>query len=275
MTTASPRERLLVTPAWLHEHLQDPGLRIIDTRPAEAYLAAHLPGARGLHDTWLKNPDDPVFVITPDQAREVFGLMGIDTAKNTPVIAYDDRGGVQAARLWWVLRLYGHDNCRLLDGGILAWQAEGYPVTTAVPMPIQRDFEPRFNPDVLADADYIAARLEDPGTIVWDTRRRDEYEGTALAGNPRGGHLPGARHLEWLELVDRGREWRFLSDEEIRARLDEAGITPDAEIVTHCQAAIRGAQAAFTLALVGYENVRVYDGSFADWSRRADLPLES
>ena len=267
------RAELLVEPEWLEAHRGDRALRIIDTRSAEAYAAGHIPGAVALGaQPWLKSAADPLQIAG---AQEFAALMsGLGVGDDTTVVAYSDNSGLTAARLWWVLRAYGHRAAKVLDGGWEHWIGAGRPVSTEPATPVAAHFEPRPDDRATCGLGDLRDGLADGSLQVLDVRGDGEWTGAAdpHGGNPRVGHLPGARHLEWTALVDPERGGVFRSDREIRERLAEAGIGPGT-VVTHCQAAVRAAHTAFALTLAGRDAVRVYDGSMAEWSRQADAPL--
>ena len=265
------RPELLAETGWLAGRLDDASIRIIDCRTPEEYLKGHIPGAWALHDNWLKDPTDELYVITPEQAGDVLGGLGID--ETVTVVAYDGRGGVLAARLWWVLRYYGYDKTKVLNGGYPRWLAEGRETTERAPMPVRRDFTPKVQPGLLMTIDELKTTLGSSETVIWDARREAEWSGASANENPRTGHLPGARWMEWLTVLTDDVEKAFKPADEIEALLQNVGLERELTAVTYCQAGIRAAHAAFTLHLMGYDRVRMYDGSFADWSRDPKAPL--
>lgn len=263
---------LLVDCQWLQAHLDDPGLRIVDCDVPDAYRRAHVPGAL-TYDVfhYLKDKDDPRFIMSPGQFAAAMATLGI--SDDTEVVAYDGSGNRYAARLWFCLNYYGHARSRVLNGGWNRWLAEARPVTMAPSKAGQAGiFNPRRQPEIYADAQFVMQALQRPDALVLDVRSEAEWLGIEDRGNKRAGHMPGAVHLEWSEgLTPEQTSWR--DAEELRSMFQAAGVTPDKEIVTVCQGGIRAAQAAFTLRLLGYDRVRVYDGSFLDWANREDTPL--
>jgi thiosulfate/3-mercaptopyruvate sulfurtransferase len=222
-------------------------------------------------DNFLKNPDDRRFIMTPEQFAAEMARLGI--GDDTDVVAYD-AGGTTAGRLWWCLNYYGHTRVRVLNGGWNTWLKQGRPVTMAEPrVQAPGPFTPKVNESIYATAEYIMANLEKPGVVVLDVRSDGEWEGTNTRGNKRQGHMPGAVHLEWTHNLTPDDEKRWKSAEDLKSMFDAAGVTPDKEVITVCQGGIRAAQAAFTLTLLGYPNVRDYDGSFSDWGNRDDTPI--
>lgn len=271
-TTGQTRAELLAEPEWLRAHRGDPLLRIIDTRSAEAYDAGHIPGAvaLGAHP-WLKAQADPLQIAGSDEFAALMGRLGV--GDGTTVVAYSDNSGLTAARLWWVLRTYGHRDAKVLNGGWERWVQEARPVSTERATPVPARFVPRPDARAVCGIDELRERSGNGSLQVLDVRADGEWTGDANPHtNPRLGHISGARHLEWTALVDPAQGGRFRSDQEIRERLAQAGIGPG-EVVTHCQAAVRAAHTAFALTLAGWDAIRVYDGSMAEWSRHDDAPL--
>jgi thiosulfate/3-mercaptopyruvate sulfurtransferase len=268
---------LLVEPDWLTAHRDDPDVRIIDCATVEAYRRAHIPGALQLPAHYYIKDDAPgedhgTFVMPPDKFEALMGQLGV--SNDTTVVTYDDNNALVAARLWWVLKYYGHDNARVLNGGWHRWLTEERPVTFHAQRAAPAQFKARPRPELISDAGYLRAKHTDAGTSVMDCRTDGEWEGTNSRGNRRSGRVPGARHLEWLRFVSRDDSRKFLSADECQSLLDEAGISREKPVITYCQGGIRAAHAAFVLELLGYPDVRVYDGSMRDWANREDTPLE-
>ena len=272
------RPELLAEPDWLEQHANDPNIRIIDCATLEAYRRAHIPGAVQLPVHYYIKEDGPpgedhgTFVMGPEAFEHLMSQLGVSA--DTTVVTYDDNNALVAARLWWVLKYYGHDNARVLNGGWHRWLTEGRRVTFHGAKPPTGTFKARPRPELIADADYLMANGAEAGANVMDCRTDGEWEGANSRGNKRSGRVPGASHLEWLRFVTRDDARTFLSAEECQALLDEAGITRENPTITYCQGGIRAAHAAFVLDLLGYEDVRVYDGSMRDWANREDTPLE-
>lgn len=271
---------MLVDPAWLADRLGEPNMVVADCRYNDdeavaraEYLEGHVPGA--VHVYWprhLSTESGPVpnLLPTPEQAAEKLGRLGI--GDGSMVVGYDAEGGHQAARLWLVMAYYGQPGFKLLDGGIQRWVAESRVLAEGEVRPHRARFNPQPPVEGLRiRADELARRLRQPGLVLLDVRREAEYRGTE-ARAARGGRIPGARFFPWQGNVN--PDWTFLSPEEIRARHQAAGITPDQEIVTYCQAGVRAAHAALALRLAGYPRVQVYDGSWVEWGNNPDLPIE-
>lgn len=278
---------MLVEVEDLSRRLADPRLRVVDCRFSfdrdmrADYRAGHIPGA--VYCNWaedLSDPPRPVrwMIAAPGRFAETMSRLGI--GDDTAVVAYDAEGGHHAARLWWALRYYGHDDVALLHGGIQAWVAARKPLEPGDAPELGARFTPRPYPELRATKDEVLAHrsrarglatdVEGKEPILLDVRRPSEFTGEEVRA-ARGGHIPGARHLEWREAL--GKDWRFLPREEVRAKYAARGITPDAPVVTYCQAGVRAAFSAYALTLLGQRDVRVYDGSWEEWGNDPDLPV--
>lgn len=277
MTLDYARPGLLAEPEWLASNLHNPDVRVIDCGFLDAYNRAHIPGALGLPvHHYIKEPDPAggpfgVAVMSPEGFEALMGSLGVSNA--TTVVVYDDDNARPASRLWWVLNYYGHENVKVLNGGWHRWLSEGHGVSIHRPELPPAQFTARPEPSLFASAAYLKERLGANGTQVIDARSDEEWEGRESRGNRRTGHVPGARHLEWSRAIEDGGLHRFLPPAGLQRLVDEAGISREAETITYCQAGVRATHVAFALALLGYENVRVYDGSMREWANREDTPL--
>lgn len=222
----SVRSEYLVEPEWLEAHLGDPDLAIVDMDSDAGYERGHLPGAVPLHPDYERHPDTGwVSTMPPDKFAEVCRGLGI--GDHSQVVVYDNNMGLAAARLWWVLKLYGHANVRVLNGGWRAWLQQNRPISFDRPViNTTTPFTPRLDDSMLGLLDDVKAACNLGDAVIWDTRTEGEYDGSVNRGNARAGHIAGAVHLEWSELVDSATH-RFKSDNEMRAILAASGITPD------------------------------------------------
>lgn len=237
------------------------------------YLAGHIPGA--VYCSWaddLCNPPRPVRwqIASPDRFAAVMSRLGI--GDDTRVVAYDAEGGHHAARLWWALRYYGHDEVAILHGGIQAWIAAKNPLEPGESSPPVARFTPRPRPDLRATKDEVLRTLGRDVPVLLDVRRESEYSG-AEARSARGGHIPGARHLEWRDALN--ADWRLRSPDDVRQMYAERGIGAETPVVTYCHAGVRASFSAFVLNLLGVRDVKVYDGSWEEWGNDPSLPIES
>jgi thiosulfate/3-mercaptopyruvate sulfurtransferase len=236
------RPELLVDTDWLQDRLLEPRVRVVDCGFWASYTRAHIPGAVGIRrDHYLKDPTPgSTSIETPEQfAAEMAGL-GI--GNETQVVAYDDFGGLWAARLWWALNYYGHQNVVVLDGGWRKWLRERRPITDTKPEMAEATFTPTANPSLIATADQIMAECipddanavaAKSGEVLLDVRTIEEYTGENDRGNARAGHMPGATHLEWLNFVTDDDIQEFRPASELREILEAAGVTQDKKVTTY------------------------------------------
>ena len=268
----------------LREELDDSRLRLVDCGwDGAAYGRAHIPGAvRRPGHAYVKemNADGTrgSAVTGPEDFRLLCQRMAI--APDSRVVVYDDWGGLYATRLWWALRYYGFDDVRLLDGGWQAWVEAGLPVSfRPVEVPDVPPLDLAADPNRIISTEGLVDALDDPDVQIFDVRTEDEYHGRNDRGNARAGRLPGAVNLEWNRLLENSSDQkavrRLRSSGEVEALIEGAGLDPARPVVTHCQAAIRATHTAFVLELMGFDPVRVYDGSAEEWANRYDTPLEA
>ena len=241
-----------------------PSLRLIDFRDQNTYLSGHLPQALPLWQTAITVTVDgvPGLVAPPETVNDAFSRLGLDG--ESQIVVYGDSASIWAARLFWVLDYYGHSNVRLLDGGFPYWKAQGRPLALGVVAPAAGHFEAVPQPQKLVEADWVLAHLDDPTVVFVDARDAEAYA---------KGHLPGA--LSQPSKENTLDTEQFKSVDELRARFESAGITPDKTVISYCQLGVLGAQNYFVFRLLGYPDVRLYDGSFADWASVASRPVET
>jgi thiosulfate/3-mercaptopyruvate sulfurtransferase len=181
------RPELLVDTAWLAQHLNDPNVRVVDIRN-RGYGDGHIPEAVFVDSNWIRNPKaPPTFLPTPQEFEALMSRLGI--SNNTRVIAYDERGGIYAARLWWILNYYGHSNVALLDGGWVKWAAEQRATNITVPAPAAAAFKVRPGTVKVATADEVKAAINKPGVKLVDARTQGEIDGKDLRNIKRGGYI--------------------------------------------------------------------------------------
>jgi thiosulfate/3-mercaptopyruvate sulfurtransferase len=266
-----------VTTHWLQQHLGDPDLRVVEASVARAsYDEAHVPGAAwaDFHRDLLVNGDETSGeVITPAQFAALMNRLGI--TPNTTVVWYGDRHSSYAIRGFWTFDLYKHPGeFYVLESGRERWLAEGRPTESTEP-----NLTPVSYPVPMAWSDVnratwreVRASIDAPAAVVLDVRSDDEYNGVSVRAK-RGGHIPGAVHVEWTDVTDGDNVLKPAG--ELRAMYEAKGITPDKEVIAHCQLGIRAVHSWFVLKhVLGYPNVRNYDGSWQEWGNRDDLPIE-
>jgi thiosulfate/3-mercaptopyruvate sulfurtransferase len=222
---------LLVETDWLAANLQNPALRIIDTRAKERYDAGHIPGAASIVAAGNVPRADNGDMGTPEEFASLAGALGVDATSE--VVLYD-APNPQMGMAAWSFLYYGHPTVRMLDGGLAKWTAEGRLVATDASHYPAANFQPRLIEGLYCSLETAKQSHGRPRTIFWDTRRPAEFGGTEAAGNAadRLGHIPGAVHLEWSELLEPDSQ-TFKPATELRALLESRGITPDVAVTTY------------------------------------------
>jgi thiosulfate/3-mercaptopyruvate sulfurtransferase len=262
-----------VSSKWLAAHGK--GTKVVDVRVAPLYLLGHIDGALHIDKEHFLAARGGVKNYVPTAAEFAALMDRFGITPETTVVAYAEDNNPYAARFVWTLRYHGHDQAFVLDGGYEKWKQEKRP-TAMLPTPVTATsgYRVRNALDIRAEADYVLTRLGNPGVTIWDTRKKGEYEGSEVRAD-RGGHIPGALHLEWVNLQKEVDGVKVLkSEKEIRALLTAAGLTPDREIVAHCQSGIRSSYATLVLLGLGYK-VRNYEGSWIEWANDKSLPIEA
>lgn len=270
----NPLLPLLLGAADLEAHLGDPRILILDVCSDENYQKHHIPGAIHITPSSLQCGVKPAAGKLPsvEQLTELFSAVGLQPEQH--VIVYDDEGGGWAGRLIWTLDVLGHQHYSYLDGGLPAWLGEGRPVQASVNIGKRSDYHVTIDRSVIAEADDIMARLGDTNLAIWDARSSVEYEGIKVLAE-RGGHIPGAVNLDWLELMDRERNLRLIDLANLQNRLNQLGLTADKNIVTHCHSHHRSGLSYLVMKILGYPNIKGYHGSWSEWGNRKDTPIET
>ena len=263
---------LLVTPEVLSRELTSgrPPL-LVDLRPAEAFADAHLPGAVHLDLFGVSSVDTDPAPLTAFFWIIEHLLASRGVSHEVPVVVHDDISGIRAARAFWFLEFFGHQDVRVLDGGYNAWVRAGLPTTREAVKPTATEWTGTRLDERLASWRDVNERLGRKDTVIVDTRSDGEYCGTQVRA-ARGGAIPGAVHLEWTNNL--GPDGTFKPAAELKKMYEDAGVTPDREVVTYCQGGYRAAHSYLALRLIGYPRVRNYIGSWKEWGDRLDLPIE-
>lgn len=267
-------EPLHVSVDWLHQHLNDPQVAIVDCRFSlmqpeqgqQQYQTSHIPGAFYLDlNRDLSSPVQqhggrhPL----PDFAELVAKLeaIGISSQPPTLVVVYDDARLAFAARLWWLLWYLGHDRVAVLNGGFAAWQAAGYPVTAEVSIATPGKFIPKQDSTMVVDIAMVRARKDLPGVVLVDSREGERYRGEREPIDPISGHIPGAVNYPWQTVTDDRGFLRPISEQQQRwTNLQSAR-----EIVVYCGSGVTACVNLLSLELAGISHAQLYAGSWSDW----------
>ena len=266
---------VLVDTEWIEANMEDPSVRVLEVGGnANAFGEGHLPGASFLSMGRLSNPDDPIRGQIATAAQVSAALSGAGVGRDQTVVLYDRRNNLSAARAYWVLKYYQHSDVRIYNGGTPKWSEDGRALSTET-----TEYEPSnyragpADPEIRTTWQYVVDHTDDPSTLFCDTRGPDEYLGRDVRAE-RGGHIPGSINVEWTAAVN--ANGTFKSADALAALYGGAGFTPDRQIITYCQSGVRGAHTWFVLSeLIGYPNVRNYDGSWGEYGNNPESPIES
>jgi thiosulfate/3-mercaptopyruvate sulfurtransferase len=267
------RPELVIDTAWLAAHLNDQNIRIVDMRP-RGYAEGHIPGAVWLDNNAIRIANrPPTFLPTPAEFEELMSSLGI--GNNTRVIAYDDRGGIYATRLWWILNHHGHSNVALLNGGWVKWTADTLPVNASVPAYARMAFKVKPGTVKVATADEVKGAINKAGVKLIDARTQGEIEGKDLRNIKRGGFIESSVPVYWEDTLDPSTR-TFKSAAEIQRLYRAKGVQASDEVITYCQVGMRASHDLFTLALIGHDlnKLRNYYGSWEEWGNREDTPIK-
>ncbi len=268
-----PNGTLLVSAGWLHDHLNDSSLRVIDLSSIGDYRSGHVPGA--VHLWWQD---------TIEVHNDVYGMMVgnsgveqmVEDAGITPsskVVLYDASGGRYAARFLWVLNANGFANVSILNGGRQAWIAAKFALSTSSPNLPRGHLDLTLDYDVLVSADGVQSHLNDPGYVLVDNRTASELQQAWYDKLPLG-RIPGSKSVPWTGMTMSGAVPYYESPDSLLTIFHNAGVTPDKTVIVYGLDGVTAAQTYFVLKLLGYPSVLLYDGSWAQWSTDAALPTE-
>ena len=261
-------EHLLVDTGWLENNLNK--VTVIDYgRSYEDFTEGHIPGAVYLDRSlfWAEVDGVPGMLPDPEDIGAELGARGISN-KGT-IVVYDGGNSLWAARAFWAFEILGHRDVRLLDRGLTDWRENAQELSTTEEGRTAVNFQVRYQPQLLVQKSEILEKYDNDDFVVLDTRSAGEYDGTDIRAN-RGGHIPNAVNIDWVENL--GDEGAFKPLAELASFYDSS-INKNDRVAAHCQTGVRGAHSYFTLRFLGYKDVAVYDGSWAEWGNLDDTPI--
>lgn len=261
----------LASAAWLAEHLDDPSVRVLDGRsmwdPGEqAYQEGHIPGSVYV-DVWgdLTDPAGVVPGLIPPKAdfEALMGRLGV--SNDTTVVVYDDEGGRWVARMWWALRYYGHDDVKLLNGGLENWIREGLPLEQGEIVPLPGLFTAETHPELLATLDDVQQAIERPDVVLIDALPAEDYA---------SGHIPSAVNVPAPDNLDPTTH-QLLPPDELAQLWQDVDLQSEQRVITYCGGGYYGSLDLFALHQLGHDDIRLYDGSWLEWESHPNLPVET
>ncbi|MBM0138529.1 Sulfurtransferase [Pseudomonas cannabina] len=263
---------LVIEPNDLLQRLDAPELILVDLTSSARYEAGHIRGARFVDPKRTQLGKPPAPGLLPEHAglEQLFGELGHNP--DAVYVVYDDEGGGWAGRFIWLLDVIGHTRYHYLDGGLLAWEAESLPLSTDVPPVAGGPVALTLHEEPTATREYLQSRLGAADLAIWDARGPTEYSGEKVVA-AKGGHIPGAVNFEWTEGMDKARNLRIRQD--MPQILRDLGITPDKEVITHCQTHHRSGFTYLVAKALGYPRVKAYAGSWGEWGNLPDTPVEN
>lgn len=271
---------VLVETDWVAQHLNDKNIRLLEVDvDTSAYDSGHIPSAVAWN--WKRDTQQPIKRDIPDQAtfEELLSKSGI--TNDTTVIVYGDNNNWFAAFAFWLLKLYGHNDARVMNGGRKKWADEGRALTNDMPSPTRAVYKAKVpDPNIRALRDYVQASIGNAKRGLVDVRSPKEYSGELLApenlpqeGAQRGGHIAGATNIPWGQAVLENGAFKSAAD--LKTLYGGKGITSDKEIIAYCRIGERSSHTWFVLKyLLGYNTVRNYDGSWTEWGSLIGAPIE-
>ena len=273
--TVKVNESLIVSTEWLGKHLEDDTLVLLQVGEKDEFTAAHIPRAQLIQTADISTPRGQGLTLEMppvDQLKATFEKLGISD-KSRIVIYFGKDWVTPTARVFLTLDYLGLGNrTSILDGGLPAWRAENRPVTTEVVEPKKGTFIPHPNTKLIVDAVWVKNNLSDPNVRILDARAPQFYTGAEKGRMPRGGHIPQARNIPFSSLVEESSN-KFKSPTALKELFSQAEVKPKSSVATYCHIGQQASLLYFVARYLGYD-AHVYDGSFEDWSNRAELPVE-
>ena len=282
MPTSDPT--LLVSTDWLAERLNAPDIRILDAslylptdgrNGRELYDQAHIPGARFFDIDEISDEHSPLPHMLPSLEKFVSRIRKMGIGDGHRVVVYDQNGLFSAARVWWMFRVFGHDDVAVLDGGLPKWLAEGRETEDDAPLLRERPFTGRKNASMVRDVTQVAASLKVGEEQIVDARGPGRFRGEEDEPRPglRAGHIPGAKNVHYASLLNDDKTMK--SVEETQKIFEAAGVDLDKPIIASCGSGVTACVLALALERLGHAKNAVYDGSWVEWGAYPDLAIET
>ncbi len=272
-----PNAFLLVDSEWVSENLNDEKLIILDAR-SKGYEEGHIPNAIPFGTAHVTDAENEIGGFLLNEADFQVAAREVGINQDSTILIYDDGNALSATRVFYALELYGlQDQVKILNGGYGAWLVSGQDVSfNDAPEVTLGNFTAVTNQNLITTREEITASIDQDNIVFLDARSDGEYAGTDLRGNKRGGHLPGAVHQEWTESIAKNDDGidTFLSYGELQKKFGAIGAVEGKTVVPYCQTNVRGAHTYFTLRLMGYSDIRPYEGSWSEWGNADDTIIE-
>lgn len=273
MTNEASTIPLLLEPEKLDQLISQNAVIVIDLSKPDNYNKYHIPGARALAYEQLVEENKPIMGLVPALDKLINVLQQLGISNDSHVVAYDDEGGGKAARLLWTLDLLNHKHFSLLNGGIFSWANEGFALSSETSNYSSSQYQAQLNPSVLADKKYILDHLNSDELILLDARSAEEYQGIKKFA-ARGGHIPGAVNLDWVETMDKNNNLKLKPNDTLLELFHNINVTKDKEIISYCQTHHRSSHTYFVLKYLGFEKIKGYPGAWSDWGNDPSTPIE-
>ncbi|MEC8949659.1 MAG: rhodanese-like domain-containing protein [Pseudomonadota bacterium] len=238
----------------------------------DIFIKHHIPESALIEPAELVCGIKPAIGKLPDAEKLSLVFSRIGLRKDKHVVAYDDEGGGWAGRLIWTLDILGHQNCSFLNGGLVAWINESYPVSSDPPKQDPSDYIAKIDRKFIANLEDVLNQIGDASSIVWDARDAEEFAGTKVTAI-KNGHIPGAVNMDWLNLMDCDRNLRLKSLDVLERELESLGINKHKKIITHCQTHHRSGLSYLVGKMLGFD-IKAYDGSWSEWGNHPNTPVE-
>ena len=275
----------LVTPTWLAAQQAEGCVKVMDASwylpaeqrdPAAEFETTHIDGAVFFDIDGVRDPDNPLPHMLPSPSLFGAEMAQLGISNSDAVIVYDGAGLFSAPRAWWTLRIFGHDNVAVLNGGLPAWRAANLPVVSGPATSGAGTFEAGFWPELVRDLTQVLSNLENQAEQVVDARGRGRFDGSEPEIRPgvRSGHIPGSFNLPYPDLIN-ATDKSLLPVERLKAAFTEHGVDLERPIITTCGSGISAALLALALHVCGHAEVAVFDGSWTEWGSREDTPTET